>query len=291
MRRVHAVLRANLPENQVALVLADERLPDKMRKNLLERGVRVLSVPGCGRLPAPVRSHPDMLCHHLGGKQIVVCRELPDRLRKKLLRLGFIPSVSTKSLQERYPFDCSLNAARAGNTLFARPKDLEPLLLSGAGNQKPGEQIQLRLIPVRQGYTKCSVCIVDAGSLMTADPGIAKAARKAGWSVLQISPGYVRLEGYPFGFIGGACGKISDKVLAFTGCIEDHPDYHKICAFLKSRGVAAVSLSDDPLTDYGGILPIAEICGTDADEYIWTLSMLTSLTSKFFRSESGRYSG
>ena len=60
-----------------------------------------------------------------------------------------------------------------------------------------------------------------------------------------------------YGFIGGASGKIAPDKIAFMGDISLHPEYDRIKRFLYKRDIEPISLSDEPLTDFGSLLPIS----------------------------------
>ena len=109
-----------------------------------------------------------------------------------------------------------------------------------------------------QGYTRCAAAIVDQNSVITADMGLSMVLKRAGLTVLEIQPGAIRLPGYPYGFIGGCCGLIAPNQLAFTGSLGFHPDSQKIKSFLQERGVQWIELTNEPLLDIGGIIPITE---------------------------------
>lgn len=116
----------------------------------------------------------------------------------------------------------------------------------------------ITLVPVNQGYAKCSVCAVDERSIITQDPSIAQAAKRHGLNVLKIQAGRILLPGYDTGFIGGCSGLLGRKLLAFTGSLGAHPDGEWIKEFLHSRGVEPLELTDGPLYDVGSILPLLE---------------------------------
>ena len=103
---------------------------------------------------------------------------------------------------EGYPRDCALNACIAGGRFFHRLDASSPEALA---NLPAG----LETVNIAQGYAKCSVCVVDGRSVITADRGIAKAALSAGLDVLTVTPGYIELEGFDCGFIGGASFKLA----------------------------------------------------------------------------------
>ena len=114
------------------------------------------------------------------------------------------------------------------------------------------------IVDCRQGYAKCSVCVVDEGAIITADRGVETAARKAGLDVLLIEPGYIFLDGFTFGFIGGSSFKISRSKLAFTGTLDAHPNKEDIIHFLKVHEVEPVYLTERLIFDIGSGIPITE---------------------------------
>ena len=111
---------------------------------------------------------------------------------------------------------------------------------------------------MRQGYAKCCACVVNEGAMITSDTGIAKAAARHGVDVLRIRPGYIELAGFDTGFIGGTAFRISERALAFTGRLDAHPDRADIEAFLRSRGIEPVYLTDRPAFDIGSAVPLTE---------------------------------
>jgi len=118
----------------------------------------------------------------------------------------------------------------------------------------------VEFVKVRQGYTKCSVCVVDENSAITSDRNIYNALISNGIDTLLISEGYIDLDGYDYGFIGGSCGKISKNEIAFTGRFNKHPDCDRILEFLNARKIDAKFLTDKDIFDIGSILPITEEC-------------------------------
>lgn len=111
------------------------------------------------------------------------------------------------------------------------------------------------LIPVNvaQGYSKCNCVVVDEDSIITSDAGIEKACTAAGLNVLMVSRGQVVLEGYPYGFLGGASGKVENTII-FNGNLAAHSDYNAIKTFIESRGLEVIYFDSYPLTDIGSII-------------------------------------
>jgi hypothetical protein len=86
--------------------------------------------------------------------------------------------------------------------------------------------------------------------MITADEGICRRAESLGIEVLKISSGNILLEGYSFGFIGGASFLSGDDVL-FFGDVRLHPDFERIRDFLLAHRKNILYIKDMPLTDFG----------------------------------------
>lgn len=152
------------------------------------------------------------------------------------------------ALGAEYPADVPLNAAVFGNYAILNPKTVCPNI----------NFFGRTLIPVRQGYAKCSAVPVTENAIITDDVAIASAAEKNGLEVLLVSKGDVLLPGREYGFIGGCCGLIAPDIMLFNGALASHGDADRIRAFLHSFGVRIEETGNFPLTDIGGILPLAE---------------------------------
>ena len=108
------------------------------------------------------------------------------------------------------------------------------------------------IINVNQGYVRCTACPLSDDAVITADPSIKNALSPLGIDVLSISYGGVRLDGYDYGFIGGACGVTEDCVF-FAGDVTTHPDADRIVEFCRKHKKEVVSLFDGELLDVGSI--------------------------------------
>ncbi len=192
---------------------------------LAAQGHELHIVKDTGITYAPVSSHPDIYMCSLGpGRPAFFgCPE----------RLG-----------HAYPDNIRYNAACTGRYFIHNLKYTDPDLLKQAA---PMEKIH-----VSQGYAKCNVVIVDENSIITSDMGIYKACRKK-LDVLLIRPGHVKLRFFPYGFLGGASGRIGSKLL-FNGNLEQHPDFGQITAFITAHNLQPVYFRRYPLEDIGTIM-------------------------------------
>ena len=106
----------------------------------------------------------------------------------------------------------------------------------------------------KQGYPACSV-LHFGNSAITADRGLAQVLSENGIKVTLIRPGYISLPPYEYGFIGGASGVV-DKNVYFFGDLSTHPDCEIIRKAVIAEGYAPISLSDEKLADFGGIIAL-----------------------------------
>ena len=74
----------------------------------------------------------------------------------------------------------------------------------------------------------------------------------------MIVDGGIRLDGYAYGFIGGAGVKLSKSQIYFTGKLSSHRDGAKIKSFIEKRNIEIMEGCFDSLNDIGSMIPIME---------------------------------
>jgi hypothetical protein len=94
---------------------------------------------------------------------------------------------------------------------------------------------------------------LNEDNAITADPGIYKKLTSLGINTLLIKCGGISLPPYEYGFIGGASGVDGDTVF-FLGNLDLHPSANEIKDFIMGLGMRVISLSDEPLSDLGGLI-------------------------------------
>ena len=210
----------------MSLVYISSKANTILKKYLHDAGHKVKEVKETVKMDPPIATHPD----------IYMCA-LRDSVYHGEL---FI-------LNPHYPAHAIFNGCSTGKYFIHNLKYTAPELLKAV--RKEG-QIELN---VKQGYAKCSCVVVDEDSIITADRGIWKVAANAGMNVLLIERSQVILEGQPYGFLGGASGKVGNTII-FNGDITRHSDYEAIREFIESRGLDIVYFKDYRLTDIGSII-------------------------------------
>ncbi len=217
------------------------QLADNIIKDYLNNlGYEVILVKPMADIDPAIACHPDIYVCHLASKGIF---DQPGCLEDKDLVFHGEPSKLTHD----YPGHAIYNGCSTGKYFIHNLKITDSDLLEAV--RKAG----LIEVHVAQGYAKCSCVVVDEDSIITADQGIAKAAKAAGLDVLVVKVGEVALDGYPYGFIGGASGKVG-KTIVFNGNLSSHTDYLAIKDFIESRGLSIKYFDEYPLTDIGSII-------------------------------------
>ena len=226
--------RPQLPENDILALAIGECYLGDFAPTLTDLGLEVIGLSPVAQVDPRLQGHADLLLLDLGNGEFAAA--------EGTVLDGRIPVSVRVNITEN---ECMLNCCLFGSSWIG----------SNKYNLKIDAQ---RQIAVKQRYARCSVCIVDESSIITADQGVAQAAQAAGLDVLVIRPGHIMLDGFEYGFIGGASFKLAPDKLAFTGSVDSHPDAKQIRSFLTAHGMQAVSLRDGPMLDIGSAVLITE---------------------------------
>ena len=241
---------ANFPEDLEYLLLGQRYLAS-YQGALRELGLEPVGVPDNPQVDPRLAGHADLSCFHAGGSRLYLAQFLRDSLfSKQLQNWGGEIHYSEGQQGRHYPQDAQFNACAVGRFLLCNKITVASEILREVSAGRTG-------LFCRQGYTRCNVCLVSEDAIITSDSGIADCASPF-LDILRIRPGYVDLPGFSYGFLGGASFKLSQDTLAFTGSLQGHPDRDSILSFLKIHRVNAVFLSNGPLMDIGGAIPLIE---------------------------------
>lgn len=221
--------------------------PEWLIQAFLTKNVKLTAIGTCSALPASERGHIDLMAANIEN-QMFVAPETEKLFDGKVT----LPMILVKNhLGNQYPDDVKLSSLQIGSYFLCRESSLSPDVKEFALQQN------LKIINVNQGYVRCSVCVCNENSVITDDPSIGKVlCNQTKLHVLEVGKGSITLPGYPYGFIGGASGKVGDT-LYFFGDLQSHSQAESIQNFLNENHVSFHSLSNThPLTDIGGIISL-----------------------------------
>lgn len=198
-----------------------------LKKYLTGNGYKIIEVKSSTQVYEGISSHPDIFMCKINGQII----------------------ESEGDLGYSYPENIKYNGIQIGNYFVHNTNFTAPKLMAAVKNAG------LTPVHVNQGYTKCNVVLVDDCSIITSDEGIARTLGPLGIHVLLISPGSIKLKGFPTGFLGGTSGVVGDSIL-FNGDLSEHPDYIPITNFIFDRGLRLQFFDDYELEDIGSIMEV-----------------------------------
>lgn len=240
----------NIPKNKVSCVIVDYRINQDSEKTLIDNGIKVIKTAKLNNLYEAVDGHPDMQIHHIGDDLFVCEKTLVDYYKKQLPDANIVSGNST--LKNKYPCDIAYNACRIGDYLFHNLSFTDSKLLEYY------KRNGVKLINVKQGYAKCSVCILNKNAIITSDIKIAELAQNSGIDAMFFNSNEITLKGLNYGFIGGICGMISKNTLAINGDVKKLTNYQSLLDFCQTYQTNVLRLNDLVPEDIGSILPIKE---------------------------------
>lgn len=208
--------------------------------------VDCITIPRGNNLDEEIAFHADINAFNCGNKILIINESVAGEL-------GTITGydvVTCSGVKSPYPWDIKLNCAFLGNKLIGNTKYLaEEIKVFCTENN-------IEIIHSNQGYTKCSLAIVNENAVITEDSGLASLLKNYQIDVLKIEKGYIYLSDTHYGFIGGASGKISANEMYFSGDLSKHPDFTRITAFLEKYNIQPIYNKNRKLNDFGGFIPL-----------------------------------
>ena len=223
-------------------ILIDKAISKDSKNFLLSLGFDLIETIELSFIQNSTSTHPDMQFFLFGNKKALIYSETYDYYRNNLPDFTF---VAVDSFGGQYPHDCLLNIARVGESDFLTKFQFDNL----------NHTIEL-LNPVftNQGYSKCSICILNNNAILTGDSGIYKIAKKKHLNCYFLNDNEISLKGYKNGFWGGCSGILGDNSLYFNGNIELLSCYNELVSILKKENIEPIYHKDVCLCDNGSIL-------------------------------------
>ncbi len=239
----------NIPRSKVTVVAVSESADEALFQKLDELGIEAIKTQRSNNVK-DINYHSDLFLLNISQGNLFIEESQRDSF-VKYLTIGYkLKEIS--SIRSPYPLDCGLNCVVMGDKIICNRKTVHADVSDFAHNNGYG------LIDVKQGYTKCSVCVVNDNALITDDESIYNACQNNLIDSILISKGSIRLKGFDYGFIGGCTGLIDKNNMLFNGDLNCHTDCNKIIDFLGKYSVKPIIIENRPLEDIGSIIPLCE---------------------------------
>lgn len=225
------------------LAVVDARCGENLVEPLHDFAEEVFLFRSEGVTYESVSCHPDIFLYQ-HEREVVVAPNTPRTLLEKLDELGIPYWVGHSSVGDKLENSCFYNCLSTGTDFFLRDGFADEIILALNASR--------RKVLLPQSYVRCSMLPLTDRAFITSDAGIRKALVREGYEVFLFSPKEIRIPVHAYGFLGGTCGKLDDKVI-FLGNPLKHGDGAGLCRFVEAHGLEVVPLADQFLYDGGAL--------------------------------------
>ena len=235
-------------------IVIDSKMRKVEKEYLNSLGYRVINVQTNKNLYDEISSHVDIFCCKIKDK-VVLEPSVYKYLKEEKYDLKNV--ICGKNIvSSKYPLDVLYNVCCIGENIIHNFKYTDEKILEIVQNEK------LNMININQGYSNCSIAVIDDNSVVVTDKKIAEKLIENDIDVLLLEENldikllkndgkYSKMKG----FIGGCMARIENKIIIF-GDISKIDKENKIRNFIQSRNLEIVYFNGLDVIDYGGILVI-----------------------------------
>ena len=215
-------------------LLIDERIR-KEEYNYLSKYFNVIKIPLSQDVYDEISGHSDIFYCQINNN--VICAPNAPIIEK-----SFIMGISKVS--KEYPKDVAYNACKIGNIIIG---------------SKYTDKVIMPNIIVKQGYTKCSICVTSEKSCITTDKNICDTLKRCNLDVTYIQENNIKLlnkhgeETRMKGFIGGASFTFNNNFVLF-GDIDMLESKYEILEHLQRNKLNLIDFKGLNVYDYGGAI-------------------------------------
>lgn len=236
-------------------ILVDKRMRNIEKNTLKYLGYKLVDVEKSNNVYPEISSHVDIFTSKVGDTLVIEKSKYED-LTFMLKDSEYNIISGKEEVGMNYPEDIKYNVCMIGRYAVHNFKYTDKTLL------KLLQDSDYELIEVEQGYTNCSIAVIDDNSVITADRKIADKLIANNISVLYLdyTPDIKLKDEYGNysnmnGFIGGAIGKVDNNIIVFGDLNKIDRD-NKIRNFIESRNLKLIDFDGLDVIDYGGILEV-----------------------------------
>ena len=234
-------------------LIIDNRMRSIEKEALVKLGYKLIETNTNLKLYPEIDSHPDIFFTKIKNNLIV--EESQFEMCKNSVKTKINIVKGSKVLNQKYPNDIHYNVCIFGNYAihnFKYTDNKVKEILDKEGYEQ---------IDVNQGYTKCSIAVIDENSVIIADKGLYERLKNYNINILfldhfldikLINENEISLMN---GFIGGTISRVGDNVF-ISGDLNKIDKNNQIKNFIEKRNLNIISFGKLDVIDYGGILEI-----------------------------------
>ena len=232
-------------------LIVDCRMRKIEKDKLKELGFELIEIKPSENVYEEISSHVDIFTCKIGNTIIIEpCKyvQILDKIENKNIKKG------REKVSSKYPEDIKYNVCIIGK------KAIHNFKFTDLSVKEELEAHNYELIPTTQGYTNCSIAVINDNSAIVTDKGLYKILQKHNIDVLCIKEPDIKLLtqngiSNKKGFIGGAITRIEDNIIV-TGDLRKIDIEGKIREFIERKNLKIIDFNDLDVIDYGGILEI-----------------------------------
>ena len=234
-------------------LVIDERMRECEKQKLRELGYELIEIKKSEKVYTEISAHVDIFTCKIGEKLIVEPSQyinIKSQISDKINILQGQESISIK-----YPDDIKYNICIIGKKAIHNFEYTESTIKQELIKQG------YELINTTQGYTNCSIAVIDENSAIVTDKGLYKILQKHNIDVLYLEyePDIKLLDKNRYsnknGFIGGAISRINNKIIVF-GDLEKIDKDEQIRKFINKRKMELIDFKELDVIDYGVIVEL-----------------------------------
>lgn len=234
-------------------LIIDKRMRNIEKEYLKSLGYSLIEISKSSKTYEEISSHVDIFTCKIGNKLIIE----PSKYNEIA---GFVSNYNDiekgkELIGLKYPNDVKYNVCIIGK------KALHKFDCTDFAIKEELIKGNYEMINTTQGYTNCSIAVIDDNSAIVTDKGVYKILKKHNIDVLYLdceldikllkSNEYSKRKG----FIGGTISRVGNNIVIF-GDLNKIDNENVIRNFIISKNLNIVEFENLDVIDYGGVVEI-----------------------------------
>lgn len=229
-------------------VIIDNRIRKIEKEKLIELGYELIEINTSTKVYPEISSHVDIFACKVRDKIIIEPTQYQNIMPyvKNIIK-------GQDEIQEKYPADIKYNVCTIGKKAIHNFQYTDAKLKQELINNN------YELINTTQGYTNCSIAVIDDNSAIVSDKGLYKILKFHGIDTLLVENNLdiKLLNGGNYsskkGFIGGCITRLGDSIIVFGDLNKIDID-GRIRDFITSKNLKIIEFKEFDIIDYGGLI-------------------------------------
>ena len=237
-------------------LIIDKRMRQIEKEKLKQLGYELIELEQNPNIYEEISAHVDIHVCKMGSK-IIVEKSKYKEIANFLKETDNITKmeIGQDVISSNYPQDIKYNVCIIGNKAIHNFEYTDIKIKEELIKQN------YELINTNQGYTNCSIAVINENSAIVTDKGLYKILEKHKIDVLYLKENLdIKLltnSGYSTrnGFIGGAISRIANNIVVF-GDLSKIDKQAQIRDFILSKNLNIIEFENLDIIDYGGTIEV-----------------------------------